>query len=145
MSMEFSRQEYWSRLPFPSPGNLPHPGIEPRSPELQADSLLSEPPGEPRETIYKQQVKNLPANVGNQVSIPESGRSPGEGNDNPLQYSCLENSMDRGTRWATIFGVAKSWTRLSNNHFHFQSILGLPWWLSSKEFTCQCRTQGFNP
>jgi len=145
MSMEFSRQEYWSRLPFPSPGNLPHPGIEPRSPELQADSLLSEPPGEPRETIYKQQVKNLPANVGNQVSIPESGRSPGEGNGNPLQYSCLENSMDRGTGWATIFGVAKSWTRLSNYHFHFQSILGLPWWLSSKEFTCQCRTQGFNP
>ena len=110
LSMEFSRQEYWSRLPFPSPGNLPHPGIEPRSPELQADSLLSEPPGEPCETIYKQQVKDLPANVGNQVSIPESGRSPGEGNGNPLQYSCLENSMDRGTGWATIFGVAKSWT-----------------------------------
>ena len=71
--------------------------------------------------------------------------STGEGNGNPLQYSCLENSMDRGTGWATIFGVAKSWTRLSNYHFHFQSILGLPWWLSSKEFTCQCRTQGFNP
>ena len=40
-SMEFSRQEYWSRLPFPSPGNLPDPGIKPRSPALQADSLLS--------------------------------------------------------------------------------------------------------
>ena len=53
--------------------------------------------------------------------------------------------MDRGTGWATIFGVAKSWTWLSNYHFHFQSILGLPWWLGSKEFTCQCRTQGFNP
>ena len=45
LSMEFSREEYWSGLPFPSPGDLPDPGIEPRSPALQADSLLSEPPG----------------------------------------------------------------------------------------------------
>ena len=46
-SMEFSRQEYWSGLPFPSPGDLPNPGIEPGSPELRADALLSEPPGNP--------------------------------------------------------------------------------------------------
>ena len=46
-SMGFSRQECWSGLPFPSPGNLPDPGIEPRSPMLQADALLSEPPGKP--------------------------------------------------------------------------------------------------
>ena len=44
----FSRQEHWSGLPFPSPGDLPHPGIEPRSPALQADSLLSRPPEKPR-------------------------------------------------------------------------------------------------
>ena len=44
-SMGFSRQEYWSGLPFPSPGDLPSPGIEPRSPALQADALTSEPPG----------------------------------------------------------------------------------------------------
>ena len=44
-SMEFSRQEYWSGLPFSSPGDLPDPGIEPESPALQADALLSEPPG----------------------------------------------------------------------------------------------------
>ena len=43
--MEFSRQEYWSGLPFPSPGDLPNPGIEPGSPTLQEDSLLHEPPG----------------------------------------------------------------------------------------------------
>ena len=43
--MGFSRQEYWSRLPFPSPGDLPDSGTEPRSPELQADSLPSDPPG----------------------------------------------------------------------------------------------------
>ena len=45
LSMEFSRQERWSGLPFPSPGDLPDPGIEPRSPALQADALLSELPG----------------------------------------------------------------------------------------------------
>ena len=44
LSMEFSRQEYWSALPFPSPGDLRDPGIKPRSPALQADALLSEPP-----------------------------------------------------------------------------------------------------
>ena len=48
--MGFSRQEYWSGLPFPSPGDLLNPGIEPRSPTLQADSLLSEPPGKPKNT-----------------------------------------------------------------------------------------------
>ena len=47
LSMGFSRQEYWSGLPFPSPGDLPNPGIEPRSPALQADTLPSEPPGKP--------------------------------------------------------------------------------------------------
>ena len=47
LSMKFSRQEYWSGLPFPSPGDLPDPGIQPGSPALQADSLPSEPPGKP--------------------------------------------------------------------------------------------------
>ena len=47
-SMEFSRQEYWSGLPFPSPGDLPNPGIEPGSPTLQADALPPEPPGKNR-------------------------------------------------------------------------------------------------
>ena len=46
-------------------------------------------------------------NAGDLGSIPGSGRSPGEGNDNPLQYSCLENPMDRGVWWATVYGVAK--------------------------------------
>ena len=47
-SMEFSRQEYWSGFPFPSPGDLPDPGIEPRSPTLQVDALLSNLPGKPK-------------------------------------------------------------------------------------------------
>ena len=49
-------------------------------------------------------------NVGDLGLIPESGRSPGEGNGYPFQYTCLENSMDRGAWWATAHGVAKSWT-----------------------------------
>ena len=52
LSMGFSRQEYWSGLPFPSPGNLPNPGTEPRSPALQVDSLPSEPPGKPQESVH---------------------------------------------------------------------------------------------
>ena len=48
LSMGFSRQEYWSGLPFPSPGDLPDPGIKPRSPALEADALTSEPPGKSR-------------------------------------------------------------------------------------------------
>ena len=52
-------------------------------------------------------VKNLPANAGDADSIPGSGRSPGEGNGTPLQYSCLENPVDGGTRWATVHGVTK--------------------------------------
>ena len=56
---------------------------------------------------------------GDSGSIPGLGRSPGEGNGNPLQYSCLENFMDRGTWWATVQGVAKSQTQVSNVHFYF--------------------------
>ena len=58
-------------------------------------------------------LKNPPANAGDlrdTGSISGLGRSPGEGNGNPLQYSCLENSMDKGAWWATVHGIAKSWT-----------------------------------
>ena len=56
-------------------------------------------------------VRNLPANAGDVGSVSGSGRSPGEGNGNPLQYSCMENPMDRGTWQATVHGVAKSRTK----------------------------------
>ena len=49
-------------------------------------------------------------NAGDQGSVPGSGRSPGEANGNPLPSSCLENPMGRGARWATVHGVAQSWT-----------------------------------
>ena len=59
-------------------------------------------------------VNNLSANAGDAGSILGSGRSPGEGNGNPLQYSYLENPTDRGAWLATVHGVTKSWTQLSD-------------------------------
>ena len=59
-------------------------------------------------------VKASAYNAGDPGSILGLGRSPGEGNGNPLQYSCLENPMDRGAWQAAVHGVAKSWTRLSD-------------------------------
>ena len=60
--------------------------------------------------------KESTCDIGNKGSIPGLGRSSGEGNGNPLQYSCLENSTDRRVWWATVHGVAKSQTRLSTLH-----------------------------
>ena len=54
-------------------------------------------------------IKNSPANAADTGSIPESGRAPGGGKGNPLQYSCLENSMDRGAWRATVHEVSKEW------------------------------------
>ena len=59
-------------------------------------------------------VKNPPVNAGDMGLIPESGRSPGGGNGNPLQYFCLKNSLDRGAWWATVLGSTKSRTQLSD-------------------------------
>ena len=67
-------------------------------------------------------VKNLPANAGDVRDvglIPGSGRSPGGGHSNALQYSGQENSMDRGAWQAPVHEVAKSWTRLSDFHFTY--------------------------
>ena len=102
--MEFSRQEYWSAWPFPSPGDLPNPGIEPRSSALQVDSLLSEPAGKVLLRLFNvkiiwkstRNIKGFPnnsvgkestCNAGDPSSIPGSGRSAGEGIGYPLQYS----------------------------------------------------------
>ena len=66
-------------------------------------------------------VKNLPANAGDTRDmglIPASGRPSGEGHGNPLQYSCLENPMDREASWATVHRTVKSWTRLKHISVH---------------------------
>ena len=74
-------------------------------------------------------VKNLPFNAGDMRdagSVPGSGRSPGIGNGNPLQYSCLENSMDTGAWQATVHGVAESDTAQQLTHTHLVSLFKNP-------------------
>ena len=69
-------------------------------------------------------VKNPLANAGDVDLIPESGRSPGEGNGNPLQHSCLENPMDRGVWWAAVHGVTKEsdiTEQLNDNYYGISS------------------------
>ena len=118
LSMGFSRQEYWHRLPCPPPRDLPNPGIKPE-PGIKLVSLSA---------FLQWQVDFLPlchlgfpagsdgkepaCNSGDLGSIPVLGRSPGDENDNSLQYSCLGKTMDRGAWWATVHGVAKSGRRL---------------------------------
>ena len=71
-------------------------------------------------------VKTLPANaedIRDVCSIPGSGRSPGGGHGNPLQYSCLENPMGRGTWWATVPRIAKSWTQLKRLSTHTCKVI----------------------
>ena len=63
-------------------------------------------------------VKNTPASTGAIDLIPRLGRSPGEGNGNPLQYSCLENSRDRVALWSIVYGVARVGHDLETNHHH---------------------------
>jgi len=72
-------------------------------------------------------------NGGDPGSIPVLGRSPGEGNGNPLQYSCLENCMDGGAWWATVHGIAKSWIGLGVFTFTFLLLLPL---LPDKRYFC---------
>ena len=104
--MGFSRQECWSGLPFPSPGDLPYPGIEPGSPTLQADALPSEPRPQFNSWVGKNRwgrnklptplslgfpggsaSKESTCNVGELASFPGLGRYPGEENVYLLQYS----------------------------------------------------------
>ena len=140
--------------------------------QLYISSCTLGPKGFPGGTA----VKNPLANAGDTGSIPGLGRSPGIRNGNPLQYSYLENSMDRGAWQATVHEVKQSQTWLSTHThtkwiralFHCRgqkmtdkgdrqrvpevlgfssshSMVGLPWWLSDKGSTCQCRRCGLNP
>ena len=99
-------------VPCSSPGDLPNPGLNPGLMHCRWILYLLSPV-----FYWSSQVvlveKNQPANagdIGDVGSIPGSGRSPGEGNGNLLQYSCLENSMNREAWWATVYWVEKSWT-----------------------------------
>ena len=94
------------------------------------------------------EVKASAYNVGDLGSIPVLGRSPGEGNGNPLQYSCLENPMDRGAWWATVHMVTKSWTQLSD--FTFTFTYELVYYsdylsVSSVQFSCSVMSNSVTP
>ena len=106
VSVGFSRQEYWRGLPCPPSGDRHYPRVEPTSLCLlhwQEDSL----------SLMAQTVKNLPA-MQRLGFNPSVRKIPWRGGNYPLQYSCLENPMDRGAWPATVHGVAKSRTRLSD-------------------------------
>ena len=113
--MGFSKQEYWSGLPFPSSGDLPDPGMEPRSPALQADSLLSEPLVKPKVLVAQSCPSlcnpmdcSLMPTLSNSLPIIDAiVECRGEGNGNPLQYSGLENPICEGTWRDTVRGVAR--------------------------------------
>ena len=96
-------------------GNLPDPGIKPSSltSSALAGGFTTEPPGFPGDSG----VKNLPAEQETRVRALGQEDSPGGGHGTPLQYSCLENPMDRGAWWAAVHGVAKSRTQLSDFTF----------------------------
>ena len=129
-SMGVSREEYWSGLQCSPTGDLPHPGIEPASlssPALAVGSVSLAPPGEPwwidvniclllsTHIGFPRWLggKESTCQAGHTGSIAQMGRSPGEGHGNPLQYSCLGKSMDRGTWPATVYSVAE-WHEWSN-------------------------------
>ena len=166
LPMGFSRQEYWSGLPFPSPGDLPDPGIKPRSSALQADALTSEPrmrwildwvaipfsrtSSQPRNwtgvscitggfftnwaimlstvTIQIRADTDNSNGANNKESVCQCRRYKRHRfhfwtrkiawrrDGNPLQYSCLENLMDKGAWQATVHGVKKSRKRLITQH-----------------------------
>ena len=122
--MAFSGQKYWSGLSFPSPGDLPNPGIKPRSPTLQVDSLPSEPPGKPNIPLYIYSVTHTHTHT--------------QGNGDPLQYSCLGNPMDRRAWWAIVHGVTKLNTteRQTHTHTHTTDIE------NTLEVTCEKRKGG---
>ena len=86
------------------------------------------------------EVKESDCNAGDLGSISGSGRSPGEGNGNPLQYSCLGNPMDGGAWWPTVHAVSKSWTRLS----YFTS-LHFPGGSHGEESACNAGDPGSIP
>ena len=113
--MEFSRQEYWSGLLFPSPGDLPDPGIEPESLALWADALPSESPDFSGRSPWGRKESDTTERLHLHFSLSGIG----EGNGNPLQYSCLENPMDGGAWRATVHGVRNSQTRLNDFTFTF--------------------------
>ena len=100
LSMEFSRQEYWSGLPFPSPGDLPNLGIQPGSPALQADSFPSQPSGKPGRGggggrgggVFSKEPGPAPAREGESAGVHGTGQGCRAGGSHWARESCLQGS-----------------------------------------------------
>ena len=118
LSMGFPRQEYWSGLPFPSPGDLPYPGIEPRSPALQAESLPSEPPTSLWLCPFLSSYSIIDFLCSPVHMVKKKKKST-------LQYSCLENSMDRGAWGCKESDSTQQLT--AHTHTHTHTIICLAW------------------
>ena len=144
LSMGILQARILQWVAMPSPGDLPNPGIKPRSPSLQADALPSEPPRKPKNTG----VASLPLLQG--ISRPR----------NWAGVSCIAGGFF--TSWATrgAASIHKEKENISHCHVGFimyvdvihtrtttktMLVSGLPWWSSGKEPTCQCRRHGFYP
>ena len=116
-------QQGWSLLPEVQGSKVAELELEPRSPNPSPHMLscTMAPSTSSPETIWGfpggSSGKESACNAGDSGSICGSGRSPGDRNGNPLQYSCLENPMNRWAWWATVHGVAKSQTWLSSKHW----------------------------
>ena len=142
LSMEFSTQEYWRGCHFLLQGIFPTQGSNPGLPHCRQMLYCLICQGNINQKIWNSEKLrhflkfsywrasdvNASYNTGDPDLMPGLGRSPGEGNSSPLQYSCLENSMDRGAWQATVFGVARVrqdlrtkppviWTKVSSSQF----------------------------
>ena len=134
LSMKFPRQEYWSGLLFPSPGDLPNPGMKLVSTALAGGFFTTEPPGKQRRQWHptpvlltgKSHGRRSPvgcsswgrkeSDMTEQLHFPFSLSCIGEGNGNPLQRSCLENPRDGRVWWAAVYGshrVRHDWSNLA--------------------------------
>ena len=122
--MRFSRQRYWSELPFPPPRDLPNPGIEPTSIFSVSCIGRSEKAMAPHSSTFAwkipwveepgglQSMGLLESDMTERLPFHFSLSCIGEGNGNPLQCSCLENPRDGEAWWAAVYRVTQNWTRL---------------------------------
>ena len=127
LSMGFSREEYWSRLPCPPPGDLSHPGTR----TIGYTPIQNKVKKKKKGIFFfcrvscilnfsdaRRNILGLPRWLSDVDLIAGSGRSPGEGQGNPLQYSFLENPMDRGAWQAAVYRVSQSQTQLKQLRVH---------------------------
>ena len=138
--MGFCRQEYWSGLPFPSPGDIPNPGIEPKSPVLEADALTSEPPGKPLPWWLRRKSVSLQCRRPGFNSWVR--KIPWRRKWQPtLVFLLGESHGQRSLAGYSLWGC-KSWTRLSVSKHTAPQVKGFPHSSVGKE-CLQCRSPGF--